>query len=226
VIDAGGHVLVYAVAAAISPLVLTATFIVIQAERPREKGIAFLAGFLIGTAVACGLGLLLGDAAVSHFSSHTKLLGALTFLLGIALLVVGLRARRAPPPRTDVEARRSNAILERLSHVRSGTAFTMAVLLGFGGPKRLVLTFLAMASVTEAGVRGVADLTLVVVYIVIATSLVAVPVGVVLVAGDRAAAILESGESWLTAHAVPLRVWLCVGIGAALIADSIVRVFV
>ena len=43
------HVLVYALAAAASPLVLTATFVVIRSDRPRTNGIAFLSGFLLGT---------------------------------------------------------------------------------------------------------------------------------------------------------------------------------
>jgi Sap, sulfolipid-1-addressing protein len=70
VISAGGHVLVYALAAAASPLVLTATFVVIRSERPRTNGIAFLSGFLLGTTIACGLGLALGQAAVDRLNSH------------------------------------------------------------------------------------------------------------------------------------------------------------
>ena len=52
----GFHVLLYAVVAAASPLVLTATFIVIRSERPRTNGIAFLSGFMLGTVLACGSG--------------------------------------------------------------------------------------------------------------------------------------------------------------------------
>jgi hypothetical protein len=101
----------------------------------------------------------------------------------------------------------------------------MAGLLGFGGPKRLVLTFLAMASVSEASLGNVEDLTLVVVYIAVATALVSVPVGIVIIAGERSAVILARGESWLTTHAAVLRVWLSFGIGAALIVDALVRLF-
>jgi hypothetical protein len=101
----------------------------------------------------------------------------------------------------------------------------MAGLLGFGGPKRLVLTFLAMASVSEARLGDLEDLTLVVVYIAVATLLVSVPVGIVIVAGERAAVILERGQSWLTTHARELRVWLSLAIGAALVVDALVRLF-
>ena len=69
-----------------------------------------------------------------------------------------------------------------------------------------MFAFLAMASISEAGIGGAADITLIVSYIVIATALVWVPVGVVVFAGDRAAVILEHGRSWLTSHAEALRV--------------------
>jgi hypothetical protein len=224
VIDAGGHVLFYALAAAASPLVLTATFVVIRSERPRTNGIAFLSGFLLGTTIACGLGLALGQAAVDRLDSHETVEGVLTLLLGVALLAVGLQARHAPP-RPEARGSRASAILAGLGNVRPAAAFSMAGLLGFGGPKRLVLTFLAMASVTEASLGDVEDLTLVVVYIAVATVLVSVPVGMVIVAGERAAVILERGQSWLTDHAVALRMWLSLGIGAALIIDGLLRLF-
>jgi hypothetical protein len=99
----------------------------------------------------------------------------------------------------------------------------MAGLLGFGGPKRLVLTFLAMASISEASLGDVESGTLVVGYIAVATVLVWVPVGIVIVAGERAAVMLQRGQSWLTEHAAALHVWLSMGIGAALVVDALVR---
>lgn len=221
-INAGFHVLLYAIAAAASPLVLTATFVVIRSERPRTNGIAFLSGFLVGTVLACVVGLALGQAAVDRLDSHGTVEAVLTLLLGGALIAVGLEARqRSPRPQT--EGGRASAILAGLGNVRPAAAFSTAGLLGFGGPKRLVLTVLAMASVTGAGVGDVADATLVVMYIAIATALVSVPVGIVIIAGERAAVILERGQEWLTTHAAVLRVWLALGIGAALAVDGVVR---
>jgi hypothetical protein len=221
-IDAGAHVLLFALAAAASPLVLTATFVVIRSLRPRTNGIAFLSGFLLGTAIACGLGLVLGQAAVERLDSHETVESVLTLLLGIALLLVGLQAWRAPP-RPETEGGRASAILASLRNVGPATAFSTAGLLGFGGPKRLVLTLLAMASASQPGLGDVESLALVVTYIVVATVPVSLPVGVVIIAGRRAAAILGRGQSWLAEHAASLRVWLSLGIGAALVVDGLVR---
>ena len=177
---------------------------------------------LLGTGIACGLGLVLGQAAVERLDSHETVEGVVTLLLGIALLTLGLRARHAAP-RPEPEGSRASAILAGLGHVRPAAAFSMAGLLGFGGPKRLVLTFLAMASVSEASLGDVENLTLVVVYIAVATVLVSVPVGIVIIAGERAAVILGRGQSWLTDHAAALRIWLSLGIGFALVVDALVR---
>ena len=183
-IDAGAHVLFFALAAAASPLVLTATFVVIRSERPRTNGIAFLSGFLLGTTIACGLGLVLGQAAVERLDSHETVEEVLD-----APPRHRAAGRRAPAAAraASIGARgssRASAILAGLGNVRPAAAFSMAGLLGFGGPKRLVLTFLAMASVSEAGISDVEDLTLVVVYIAVATVLVSVPVGIVIIAGS------------------------------------------
>jgi hypothetical protein len=223
--DAGFHVVFYAIVAAASPLVLTATFLVIRSSRPRTNGIAFLIGFLLGTALACVVGLIVGQAAVDALSSHDTIADLLTLALGVALLVFGIRAQRRQEPLVAESSSRVTAIMSGLRTVRPAAACSMAGLLGFGGPKRLLLTLLAMASVSGAGHGRVANLTLVLVYIAIATVLVWVPVGIVVVAGERAAVILERGESWMTTHARELRIWLSLGFGAALVIDAILRPF-
>ena len=118
---------------------------------------------------------------------------------------------------------RGGTILARLRHVRAGTALTMAGVLGFGGPKRLLLTLLAMASISEAGLGDIEDLTLLVLYVAVATVLVSVPVGLVVVGGNRAAATIGRGESWLKTNAALLRIWLALGLGGALVVDGLFR---
>jgi hypothetical protein len=222
VIGAAAHVVFFALAAAASPLMLTATFVAIRSARPRANGVAFLTGVLLGTTIASGLGLALGQALVARLDSHETVEAVLALLLGILLLAVGLLARRETP-RAAPKGGRASAILTGLANVQPAAAFSMAGLLGFGGPKRLVLTFLAMTAISGAGVGDVESGALVVLFVVVSTVLVSVPVGIVIVAGERAAVILARGQSLLTTHAAALRVWLSIGIGAALVVDGLVR---
>ena len=61
---------------------------------------------------------------------------------------------------------------------------------------------------------------------VLSTVLVSVPVGIVVLAGDRADEAFARGQSWLTEHARALRVWVSLGLGAALVVDALLRLFV
>jgi hypothetical protein len=220
---AGFHVVLYAIVAAASPLVLTATFIVIQSARPRTNGIAFVIGFVSGTTIACILGLIVGQTAVDALSSHNAVEDLLTLALGVALLVFGMRARAGHE--AAERSSRVTAIMKGLGNVRPAAACSMAGLLGFGGPKRLVLTFLAMGAVTGDHEGRVANLTLAAIYVAIATAPVWLPVGLVIVAGERATVILDRGHSWMAQHARVLRIWISLGFGAVLVVDAILRPF-
>ncbi len=59
----------------------------------------------------------------------------------------------------------------------------------------------------------------------VSTLLVSVPVGIVVIVGERADVAFARGQSWLTEHAGALRVWLSLGIGGALVADALLRLF-
>ncbi len=222
-IAAVAQVLVYGLAAAASALVLSATFLVVRSERPRINGIAFLTGFMVGTLLACGLGFRLGQTVVNRVPSHDALRTAVTLGLGIALVVIGFRARHAPPPTPEARSTRATAILDGLRTVGPAASASMAGLLGFGGPKRLLLTVLAMATVTDAGVGKIADAGLVAIYVVISTLLVSVPVCIVIVAGDRAEVVFVRAQTWLSEQAGAVRVWLALGIGGVLIIDGLLR---
>ena len=98
----------------------------------------------------------------------------------------------------------------------------MGGFLGLGGPKRLVLTYLAMASISDSDVGDVERLTLVSIYLVVATVVVTVPVTMVAIGGSRATMLLGQIESQVSSHA-DLRQRLALGAGIALVVDGLVR---
>jgi hypothetical protein len=222
VISAAGYVLFYALIAAASLLALTAVIVVVRSERPRTNGIAFLIGFVLGTTVGAALGLVLGQAAVDRLDSHETVQGVLALLVGLALVVAGLSERRRPG-RQGTGIDWDGAMVTRMRDLGPGAALSISVLLGFGGPKRLVLAILAMGAVSNADLGEVESITLLVLYVAVATVLVSVPVGFVIVGGKRAVSVLDRGWSFLETNAGLLRVWVAVGLGVALIIDGLVR---
>jgi Sap, sulfolipid-1-addressing protein len=222
VIQGAAYIVFYGIIAAVSPLVLSATFIVIRSKRKRTNSIAYLTGFVLGTTIACILGLLLGQAATDNLDSRETIDGLFALLIGVVLVVVALSGRRGPM-RPETETGRAAAILAGLEHVGPGAAFWMAGLLGFGGPKRLLVTFLAMAAVSADAVGPGGDLVLVVLYIVTATAFVSVPVVIIVATGDRGVGMVERAESWFLRHSPALRLWVGLVIGTLLIIDGVLR---
>lgn len=113
-------------------------------------------------------------------------------------------------------------MLERLRRLHVLTSLAAGVLLGIGGPKRLVLTVLAAASITSAGVGSSTEAALVLWYGLFATVLVWAPVLAFVIVGDRAVAELDAAQAWVQRHQRPVVIYSLVLISVVLIAEGIV----
>jgi hypothetical protein len=129
--------------------------------------------------------------------------------------------RRRPTIEHPESSGRSKAALERLQRVHVATTTGVGLLLGIGGPKRLVLTALASGLITAAGVTGARLAPLVVWYALLATLLVWLPVLAYLVFGDWAVAKLDGAMTWLARHRRTATVYTLVVVSAALVVNAV-----
>ncbi len=216
-----GRLIPYALLAALSPLGFAATITVMRTGRLRALG--FAVGVIVGQLLACTALVLVGGVSIpSHTASHPTLQGLVGIAFGLVLLgYAATLYRRSPePPRHSAESGRSKEILERLGRVRAFTTVVAGFLLGIGGPKRLVLTALASASIAAAGASGADEAALVVWYSALATVLVWLPVLGFLVLGQWAVTKLDLGLGWLTRNRRPATVSVLSVLGLVLIINS------
>jgi Sap, sulfolipid-1-addressing protein len=218
VTSAALHLIPYAFIAAASPLALAATLTILRTGRGRALGFAF--GALAGQFVSCGVLVLIGAVSFGHRAKRPHVEGVLELVLGAALLALALLVHRRPQ-RTEPDSGRSQEILDRLGHVRAATAVVAGLALGVGGPKRLVLTGLAAASIAAASLNGARDAALVVWYGLLATVVVWAPVLAAIVLGQRGVDLLDRGFRWLTRYRQPLTVAVAAIVGAFLVADGL-----
>ena len=215
------HLLPYALLATLSPVGFTATIAILRTGRARA--VAFAIGVVAGQAVACSALVLIGDAATPGRShEHSTFSGLLQ--IGLAFLLAGYALvvhRRAEEPAVRTSSDRSKAALERLQRVHVGTAAAVGLLLGIGGPKRLVLTALAAATIGAAGFSARNTAELVGWYCLLATMLVWVPVSAYLLLGQRAVKALDAGLGWLSRHRRSTKVYALVTVSALLIVNAI-----
>ena len=221
--ETASRVLVFALVAAASPVALLATAAVLTSRRGRTNGSLYMVGFLLGQSIAFVVALLIGSAATTNPDGNEELAAALELAFGVGLLVLAWPQRH---PRAEPDPAGSNsvkAMLARLHRLRPGTAFSVGLLLGVGGVKRLTITLVAGATVGIAGLTPVEDVLLGILYVLVAAVLVWVPVGVYLVAGERAAEWLEAAQGWLTANERRITFVSTLLFGFLLTTDALVR---
>lgn len=219
--NAALSLILYAVVAAASPLGLAATLTVLRTGRAQALGLA--TGVLLGQLLTCGVLVLIGSASVDHRMKRPVVEGVLELVLGAALLVLASVIHRRPQ-QAHPDSGRSQQILDRLRRVHGTTAFAAGLALGVGGPKRLVLTGLAAASITAAGVDGAGEAVLVVWYVALATIVVWAPVLAEIVAGERALDRVDAAFRWLGRHHRPVTVLALLIVGFFLAAHGLVLV--
>jgi threonine/homoserine/homoserine lactone efflux protein len=214
--------LLFALVAAASPVALLATLAVLTSRRGRANGTVYLVGFLLGQSIAFLVALLIGSAATTDRDGNEELAAALELAFGLFLLALAWPQRRRSGEGGEGRSR-MKAMLERLRGLRPGTAFSVGMLLGVGGVKRLSITVVAGATVGIAGLRPIEDVLLGALYVLVAAVLVWPPVGVYLVAGDRADRWMEAAESWITANERRITFFSTVFFGFLLTSDALVR---
>ncbi|MGZ4415199.1 MAG: GAP family protein [Gaiellaceae bacterium] len=217
---AAAHLIPYALVATLSPLGFAATLAVMRTGR--LKALGFGLGVVFGQLIACAALVAIGAATTPHRTkAYPTFEGLLQVALGIALLCFAIVVYRRPDTGRRSASGRSQAALDRLQRVHVMTASAIGLLLGIGGPKRLLLTGLASASIAATGMTGSNEFVLVVWYTLLATALVWFPVLAYLLFGDWAVIRLDAALKWLGRHRRPLMAYAIAVLGGVLLVDGL-----
>jgi hypothetical protein len=215
------QVLLYAIVAGASPVALGAALAVLGSRGGRWNGIAFAAGVVLGQVVVFGLAAALGWSTLPIGDDAEVLRAICELVFGVALLVAGGVVWSRPPSPTQHPSPRTRAVMERLARLNAPEVFVAGAALAVG-PKRLALTLLVSATITSADLGAVEGVVLGVVYVVVATGLVVVPVVLAVVFGDRAQAWMTDVHLWLAAHKRALTVAPLMVLGMLVVVDAVV----
>ena len=226
-LDASIQVLLYGLLAGSSALAFAATLAVMPGGRLKTS--AFGAGFVGAQALTCTVFVTIGVASVGSGSkSHAGVRVALELALAVALIALAFRFRQRPPntnnPSSQTEragGARTHALLERLGRLHFLTTFIAGLLLGVGGPKRLVVTSLAATTIVTAGVGDANIAALSVVYVTLATALVWGPAVVFLLFGKRVIALMEGGEGQVARRQPQITVYALLVLATLLVVDAL-----
>ena len=193
------EVIPFAVVVAISPLAVVAIILVLFSARARVNSILFTLGWIVGVAVVGTVIYLLADAGdVSSGGSGSDTSYWLKLVVGVLLVLFAFRHwRKRPASGEDVAQPKWLSSIDTLTPVKTAG---LAVLLAAANPKNLALTLAAGTSLAQAGVSGGEATVGLVVFVVIASIGIIVPVVLYFVGGERAAGILDGWKTWLSIH--------------------------
>jgi Sap, sulfolipid-1-addressing protein len=214
------QLLLYALLAGLSPVAFAATIAVMPAGRLKVLG--FGTAFVLAQSLTCSLFVIIGVAATgSSRKSHPGIHASLEIALAAVLVWLASRIRRRPRAATEGSNPRTQATIERLGRLRFLTTLLAGLLLGIGGPKRLVLTALAATTITTSGIDSSSEAGLVVLYAGVATALVWGPMILFVLLGDRAVALMKRAQNGVARRQPQVAVYALRLLAALLVIDAI-----
>jgi hypothetical protein len=184
--------------------------LVTTGEQPRRKGIAYLCGaFLVETSILLFSGLVLNGTVDTGGGVGRSFL-VIRILLGLALIVMGLRMRR-PPKSPAPEVPKS---LERLQGLSPAKAFVGGALLAdYQGP---VIASLALAA-ADVSLGG--RLIALSMYTLLASG-IPIAIFIVVLRSRNAMEKMNDATAWVMKHRRQLASWFGLVLGTLLVGDA------
>ena len=221
VLDTITDILPLAAGIALSPIPIAAVVSILLAT-DTGKASAFLLGWTAGI-LAVGLLILLIPGLRLLNGDPTRLAGWLRIILGAALLVVAWRKwQKRPPPVSQAEAPR---FLAKIDSYNGWKTMILGATLSVFNPKSFVLTSASAMTIYEAKILGKEKALILIIFALIASLSVALPIAFTWARQDKAQQILEDLKDWLIANNMAVTVSLLVVFALLIIGSGLKIVF-
>jgi threonine/homoserine/homoserine lactone efflux protein len=218
--QASGQIISFAVGVALSPIPIIAVVLMLATPRAGVNGPAFVLGWVLGLVVVGTIVLVgAGGAGASEHGAPATWISVVKIALAILLALVALREWRGRP-RGEAEPVLP-AWMRTIDSFEARRALGMGAALSAVNPKNLLLTVAAAAAIAQTGASTAGQAGAMAVFLVIAMLGPAIPVGVYLLMGERAPALLESVRAWMVRENATIMAVICLILSAKLIGDAL-----
>jgi Sap, sulfolipid-1-addressing protein len=191
-----GDLLPLAIGVALSPVPIIAVILMLFSARASSNGLAFLGGWVIGLSVLGAIVLLVaGGADASEDEGTSDTIDIIKIALGILLLLVAARQWQSRPKAG--EEPKMPGWMSAIDSFTAVRAFGIGVLLAAVNPKNLALTASAAAGIAQAGLDEGEEWLSLLIFVVLGSLTVGVPVIYYFVAGEGARETLDTWKAWL-----------------------------
>ncbi|WP_328530674.1 GAP family protein [Nocardioides sp. NBC_00368] len=217
--EAIGQSLPIAVGVLVSPFPIVALVLMLVSRRAGSNGTAFVLGWLAGIFVLGTLVALLAGGAGSGGQDTPLWAVLLKIFLGALLLLLAVRSWQGRP--AEGESAPVPNWMATIDAFNAFKAFGVGVLLGTVNPKNLLLVISAGTTIATATSETNQQIVAVAVFTVVASLGVLVPFGIYLVAGERAAGLLDGIKAWMIAYNAVIMTVLLSVLGVKMLGDGV-----
>ena len=215
-----GEVLTFGAGVAISPAGIIAVILVLFSRRARVNGPLFLLGWVLALGILVAVVYAISNqsnAGSSNTSSDS--VSWLKIALGVGFLLLARREfRKRPQPGVEREMPKWMKRVDGLTPIQ---ALGLGAALGAANPKNLALAIGAAAGLGQLALSTADAVVALIVFVVVGSLTIAIPVAYHLIGGDKSKAQLEALKDWLSQHNEAVMAVLFVVFGVALIAKGI-----
>jgi len=215
-----GGSLPLAVGIALSPIPIIAVVLMLTSRKAKVNGPVFVLGWLIGLGIVGAIVLsLAGAGGASKSGSPAIWVSWVKIALGLLLLLVALRQFRGRPH--GDEQPQMPKWMATIDKTTPPAAFGLAAVLSGANPKNLLLAVAGGAAISQTGIPGAQQAVAYLIFALIGTLGVGIPVVIYFVMGARSEKLLAGLKDWMTQHNAVIMSVLCLVIAAKLIGDGI-----
>jgi threonine/homoserine/homoserine lactone efflux protein len=198
-----------------SPFPVIPVILLLLTPRATANAGGFLGGWAAG--VLAGTMAFVGLAnVIEGFEETPTWVSWARVLLGGALVIVGVRQFLARH-----ESKEAPGWMRALDDATPASALKLGALLSGANPKILLLSAAAGLTIAAADLTTAATVATVVVFALVGSLSVALPLVIHLVLGERAQAPLLRAKEWLTAHNATIMAVVVLIIGGLLLSKGI-----
>ncbi len=209
-----------AIGVAISPIPIIAVILMLFSPKAKSNGLAFLLGWAGALLLTGSIALFLASAGkISEGGDPSTVASTIKLIFGFLFLLLAYRNWKSRPK--EGEQAEMPKWMAGIDSFTSGKSLSIAALLAGVNPKNLGLTFAAAMVIFEAeGADGQIWLSLIL-YVLIASLTVAIPVLYFIFAGESAQKTLTGWKSWLLYNNNAVMIILFLVLGLKLIGDAL-----
>lgn len=216
-----GDLLPTAVGVMLSPLPIVGVILMLLSTKAKVNGPMFLLGWLAGLAIVVGgvVAFVNPDRLNESGGEPSTLNGLLHLALGVLLLLLAVKQLKGRPKKgEDPEMPKWMAKMQDASPI---FAFGMGAFLSGLNPKNLIFDIAAAAAIVAGDLSSSQQIVAVVVFMILASLTIGIPVIWYLVAGESAKAKLDTLRGYLVQYNWVIMCVLFLVLGAKLIGQSL-----